>query len=129
MGQTAQPFRTPPSTPPAEVWDSAVADYQQGRVLARAFQTQTGRVTASMTLTFMKAWGRAPLSETERIGVQAACVLLARGVEHPMLSATRLPVEPLGARMASPVPGVTITWMPHWSRPDEQVLMSITVER
>lgn len=123
-----------PFAPSKEVWRAATEDYDRGFVMARTITSRTADqyVDLSITRTFARQWATLEAAEFERVAIVLACSNIARDIIHPMMSVSPMdssPVrrEPLGARMASPVPGVTLTWRAHWNDASAPVLM--TVER
>lgn len=127
----AEPLNRTPAPPAAAVWKQAVDDYRRGMVIAVHINTDDGRREVHLTRTFQKAWSTLGFTGAERVTVNTAVALIAADLIFPMLSTQPIMLarEPLGARMASPLPGVTLTWQPHWARPDAAVMMTLDRRR
>lgn len=123
-----------PFPPSLESWRAATADYDRGLVMLRTITSRTADQYAELylTRTFAKQWAALECAEFERVAIVLACSNIAHDVIHPMMSVSAMDApavrrEPLGARMASPVPGITVTWRPHWN--DDAAPVMMTVER
>ena len=86
-------------------------------------------VEVTATAAWLRAWRRTMLTSQQRSLVRAACTQIAKDRVHPCLGARAVTVDPVGsAWMASPSPGVTVTWQAHWSTPDVPVMMTLTYD-
>lgn len=120
--------RTAPVVPAQGPWEDANAEFDRGRVLRFSFTANTGEeVPVAVTLGWLKAWRRLPLTLTQRQAVRTACIQIARDKIHPCLGRRRVGQEPIGSWMASPCPGVTVTWRPHWGDSDVPVMLTLEV--
>lgn len=124
--ETAVNQRTAPVTPELTAWETANGEFTAGRVLRLAFTAKTGeQVTVAVTLGWLRAWKRLPLTLTQRQTVRTACIQIANDTIHPCLGARRIAQEPVGGWMASPSPGVTLTWRPHWDDGEVPVMLTL----
>lgn len=121
--------RTQPETPPAADWEAANSEYVRGVYVKLRFETQRGEVIVAQTTTFMRQRTAAALTEWEKRAVDLACVQIGRGIIHPLLNRRQVPLEPVGAWMASPAPGVTLTWRAATGDTDLAVLLTLHVNR
>ncbi|MDN5894786.1 MAG: hypothetical protein L0H93_12245 [Nocardioides sp.] len=118
--------RTAPVAPEPPAWQTANDEFDAGRVLRLAFTAKSGeQVSVAVTLGWLQTWKKTPLSLTQRQTVRTACIQIAKDTIHPCLGARRVAHEPVGAWMASPSPGVTITWRPHWRDPEVPVMLTL----
>lgn len=117
--------RPHPVTPGADQWAAAERDYDMGMVTTFLLGVGAEQVAVDATRAWLLDWRRAPLSTQERAAVRAACTQIAKDRVHPCLGKRVASVEPVGSVwMASPSPGVTLTWREHWSTPGVPVLMT-----
>lgn len=124
---TAAPVnpRPHPVDPDAARWATAVRDYEVGLVTSLVLGVGEESVEVAVTRSWLRDWQRAALSTQDRAAVRAACTQIAKDRVHPCLGKRVAAVEPVGSTwMASPVPGVTVTWRAHWSSPEVPVLMT-----
>lgn len=115
-------------SPPAQDWAEALEEYRRGICVRLTFTTKTGEVIVAETNSFMQARAAAPLTEMEKRAVHLALVQIGRGLMHPALNTKSVPLNP-DAFMASPAPGVTLTWRPHPTEPSLPVMLTIHVDR
>lgn len=120
--------RTAPQAPSRDLWDAAMEDFNRGLLVAQSYTTRHGTVRIKTTLTFRRAWSTEALTEIEKQTLASACIQVGRGIFHPMLWLTEVP-HSFGATMASPYPGITITWRPHWLEDQPPVLLTLDVHR
>ena len=127
MSQAADVLDRIPLPPSDELWQQAVADVRRGMFVTVDVKTPTGVASVSLTRTFQRALSTIGFVGTERIVVNSACLLIAKDMDSPMLTAEPIRVarEPLGARMASPLDGVTITWQPNPRDPGNPMVMTL----
>lgn len=119
--------RTEPASPPADQWEAANADFTVGRVLTQTYRFHEKDFPVRSTLTFLRAWSAAALTEPERVAVTRAVVMIGVDRVHPMLYCRGVPLEPLGATMGSPIAGTTVTW--RYDSRGVPVLLTLTVTR
>lgn len=117
-----------PVAPSLSLWDTALVDYRRGMIFPGTAVIATGeRVTIYLTRTYQRAWSRIGFTAAERTTINLAAAQIAVDMVAPMPSTAplRFPREPLGGRMGAPVPGVTMTWLPHPDKPETAVLMTL----
>lgn len=125
---TAAAQRSEPTAPDADAWTAANTEFDAGRVLGFSFTNDDGgTVPVKVTLGWLHAWRRLPLTLTQRSTVRTACTQISRDKIHPCLGKRRVDMEPIGAWMASPCPGVTVTWRPHWNDSTVPVMLTLTL--
>lgn len=118
--------RTAPTEPGEQPWADANAEFEAGRVLRFAFTSPSGEeVPVAVTLGWLKSWRSLPLTLTQRSAVRTACIQIAKDTIHPCLGSRRMGQEPIGSWMASPYPGITVTWRPHWGDADVPVMLTL----
>lgn len=117
-----------PRAPSADNWSAAWLEYGRGIFVRLTFSTKRGDVAVAQTNTFLRARAAAPLTEMEKRALNLALVQIGRGLQHPCLNTRTVPLNPQ-AFMASPAPGVTITWCPHPEEPDLPVMLTLEVDR
>lgn len=117
-----------PVPPSPAVWELGTREYATGLVVRFEFNVNGRVVPVAVTTSWLRAWRKLPLSLTQRIAVRTACVQVTHDRVHPCLGKRQLPLEPVGAWMASPCPGVTITWRLHWSEPGVPVMLTLTYD-
>lgn len=125
-GQMAE-GRTAPLDPPWDLWEAAQAEFDAGKVLRFIFTVSGDSVPVAVTLGWLRSWRREPLTWTQRTAVRTACAQIARDRIHPCLGKRRVEYEPIGSWKASPCPGVTVTWRPHWGEADVPVMLTLDV--
>lgn len=123
---TPTPPRERPTAPGEQVWADASRDYDLGRVAPFEVGVGQNMVVIAVTATFMRAWRNNPLTAKEAALVRTACAQIANDRVHPCLGKRVAAVEPVGSTwIASPSPGVQVTWRAHWSHPEVPVMMTV----
>lgn len=126
--KTRERGREAPAPPSAPGWETANAEYETGRVVRLSFKAPTGeQVPFAVTLGWLGAWSHTPLTQAQRSAIHTACIQIAKDRVHPCLGRRRVESEPVGSWMASPCPGVTVTWRPHWSADGLPVMLTLEV--
>lgn len=125
--------RTAPVPPAPTGWELANREFEQGHVMRLGFRRYLASsdtvaeedVPVAVTLGWVRAWQSLPLTDSQRHAVRNACIQIARDRIHPCLARRHVTQDPVGSWMASPSPGVTVTWRPHWSDADLPVMLTI----
>lgn len=117
--------RTSPVTPEGNTWVAAQTEFDAGKVLRFSVEAGDEPVLLRVTVSWLQAYRTMPLSLMQRSAIRTACIQIARDRIHPCLGKRQVPAEPLGGWMASPCPGITLTWRPHWGDADLPVMMTL----
>lgn len=121
--------RAAPIPPGDELWAAAQDEFTRGKVFEFAFNVNGEMVPVTVTAGWIAAWRDAPLTLQQRLAIKHACTQISRDRVHPCLGKRGLVIDGSGeAWMASPCPGVTVTWRAHWSQFAVPVMMTLTYD-
>lgn len=112
--------------PTAGEWAHAQGQFDSGRILGLPMASLNGSTPAvSATLEWIRSWRELRLPPLKRETVRTVCLQIARGTIHPAVAAQPLELGPPGAWIGCPTDGHTMTWRPHWAKPEVPVLMTL----
>lgn len=113
-----------PATPAEAVCVAGLADYAARAVQHVWWEYEDTSASVWLTRTYIADWEALSLTPADSRQAIQACILVAHHRSHPLLPIAQCTNHSTVSLMC-PVPGLTIAFRPHWSRPDDVVFLAI----